>query len=410
MSVRPDRNDGVTFVGRWPLQFSTAAPYIEELLTRAVPVHFVVSRPVADLFGHILQRGRSVMSLEDMEDKHRAVRAVHGMTSRVSASLHEGVRRNSVRNATCKAVVSALLRNPLPTRKVVHVTKSNVPWLLCARDMQVYTIVGSWDHPAKFGATGYLSHLVFTWNSDLAADWQECQGDERFATSFPFVFDYLLAPTVQSARNSRAPGRHVLYPFTSSSSSDPQLFQEEMVFAAALIAECSRVGLPIFVKPKPNGVPGELDSLRGRGEVRIGTYFENNRKENILMTSGYNAARLSELTEARASVNIATTFAFDAALFGLPVVQMEMRAPRTLPMLTRLQAHLHTQRHVLKDRSANNLIDDETPLAEQLGAMVCDWESVECAARKHARQLYDWIAPSQSMADNIRNVANAILT
>lgn len=401
--------EGVTFVGRWPLQFSTAAPYIEELLRREVPVHFAVSQPVARLFHPILQRGRSVVSLEELEHRHGAARLAHAAISRMSGVVNRAEARNRKRNAACKLGVSALLRNPLPTRKVVHVTKSNVPWLLCARDVQVYTVAGSWDHPAKFGATGYRSNLVFTWNRDLAADWQACQGDEHFGISYPFVFDYLLDPEVLGARSRRPLGLHVLYPFTSSSASDPQLFREEMLFASALIGACSRRGMPVFVKPKPNGVPGELDALGGAGKVSIGGYFENNRKENILLTAEYNAARLSELSKARVSVNIATTFAFDASLFGLPVVQMEIRAPEGLPMLTRLQAHLHTQRHILGVRSSNHVIDDNSPLSDQLHRIAADWDRVELEARKHAQRLYEWILPRQGMAENIRSVADAIV-
>ncbi|MCC7546822.1 MAG: hypothetical protein IT532_03565 [Burkholderiales bacterium] len=401
--------EGVTFVGRWPLQFSTAAPYIEELLSREVPVHFVVSQPVARLFHQILRRGRSIISLEELEGRHRAARLAHAAISRISAVVNRGEARNRKRNAACKLGVSAVLRNPLPTRKVVHVTKSNVPWLLCARDVQVYTVAGSWDHPAKFGATGYQSHLVFTWNGDLADDWRACQGDEHFGISYPFVFDYLLDPEVLCTRAGRPLGHHVLYPFTSSSASDPQLFREEMLFASALIGACSRIGLPVFVKPKPNGVPGELDPLGRAGEVSIGAYFENNRKENILLTAEYNAARIAELSKARISVNIATTFAFDAALFGLPVAQMEIRAPEALPMLTRLQAHLHTQRHVLGVRRSNHVIDDDSPLTDQLHRITADWDRVEVSAREHSQRLYEWILPGQGMAENIRSVADAIL-
>ncbi len=405
------RNDanGVTFVGRWPLQFSTAAPYIEELLRRDVPVHFVVSKPVADLFHHILSRGRSILSLEQLECRQRTARAVHVAVSRASVALQDGVARNRTRNTACKRAVSLMLRNPLPTRKVVHVTKSNVPWLLCARGAEIYTIVGSWDHPAKFGATGYRSDLVFTWNSELAADWRMCQGDERFAASYPFVFDYLLNAEVLEARADRELGAYLLYPFTSSSSSDPRFFQEEMLFASALIGACSNFGLPVFVKPKPNGMPGELDYLKRFGKVRIGTYFENNRKENILLTAGYNSARLAELAGARASVNIATTFAFDAALFGLPVVQMEFKAPRTLPVLTNVQRQLHTQRHILRPGRSNHVVDDGSSLTDQMNDLISRWDDVERAGREHAARLYEWILPRQTMEENIRSVADAIL-
>jgi len=404
-----DKQDGVTFVGRWPLQFATAVPYISELLERGVPVYFVVSKPVADIFAPVIQRGAGVQSLEALEKQHRLPRLVHSLCSRLAGLAARGPRQNRARNALCAKVVSKCLDNPLPTAKVVHVTKSNVPWLLCANGVRVYTMIGSWDHPAKFGATGYKSDMVFIWNEDLAEDWREFQGDKHFARSFPFAFDYLLNRPVGDRQVKAGNRCQILFPFTSSSSSHPAVFREELAVAGAFIGACTKYGLNVFVKPKPNGVPGELHVLEQYGNVRIGQYYENNKKENILLTPEYNAIRMEELSLAGSVLNIATTFAFDAALYGLPVIQLEFMAPQQFPEITRIQHHVHTQRHILEVKPLVHRMTDRRPLEEQFDTLLSQWSEVESIAIRHGQRLRQWMTPKQTAPDNIRDVVDIIL-
>lgn len=399
--------DGICFLGRWPHQVTSAIPYIEEIMNRGIPVHFVVSTHVVQMFPRLINRGTSIISLEDLDIRYRLIRRIHELLSKMCKVISKWTTTNKIENIICANVIGLIFKNPLPSNILFHVTKSHAPWLLCARGLKVSTFIGSWDHPFKFSAAGHRSAQVFCWNNDLAIDWSHNQESTIFRISYPFIFDYVMNGyrEFHVMRKVKYKRTVVMYPFTMTSKS-AQSFSEELVLVNAIISALRRKDIKVVLKPKPEEIAGSLKCIISDDIVSVANYFDAGSKEKMVLTQEYNLNRLRELANITFIINVATTFALDVALLDIPVVQLRFNAPMRFPALTKLQRARHTMSYVLHNHENMIEIDDKTDLVELIYNMIDDYEKMKHIAEKHSANLKSWIFPIYSRPENIKNTVD----
>ena len=408
----------VTIVGNWPLQFSQCIPYIHELVRRKIDIHFCVTKYIMDVFPDVMALGESITDLDQMRNETQLAHRVYQITERFINALTSSwvlrhfvkARQNRISNTALSIVGRIVLGNPFPARKVLHVTKTRVPHLLCARKIQVYTFVGSWDHPQKIAAAGHRSDLVFVWNEGLSDDWKYFQGDSNIDCCFPIPFSYLLTSGGEKRKNTNKSNiKKVMYGMTTQSKHPGKLFYEECEVVQALASACDSVGLKLFVKPKPNGAIGELDHLLQYDNVEIGSYHVQSEKDNLILTEEYNQQRLRELAECDLVVNIATTFALDAALYGLPVAQLGFDTPELFPSIFAVQQNHHTKRHLLCNDDEVFNVSENTPFIEQLMEIFSETNQLYKKSTEFSLRLRKWMMPNESLEASVRRVVDRIL-
>ncbi|MDA7908786.1 hypothetical protein N9A99_02570, partial [Akkermansiaceae bacterium] len=150
-------------------------------------------------------------------------------------------------------ILKLITPNVLPCSRVLVVTMFGAPHLLCARGLEVFTLVESWDHAFKW-PMGFCSKAVFCWNKSLSEDWKAFQGDSRREVFYPLKLRYLLEKprSVQAKKSSL-----LLYPMsTSSVSLLGNAFEEELKIATVVCKAAEAAKWRVILKPKPNGRPG----------------------------------------------------------------------------------------------------------------------------------------------------------
>jgi len=246
-------------------------------------------------------------------------------------------------NKRISRILRLFVRNAFRTKRVLAVTHLTVPHLLCSKDLDVTTLVESWDHPGKF-PNGYVSRKVFIWNEALASDWRNFQGDSEVEVGYPLKLAYALEASVKKSKIQFWENRRILYPATFSSYSHPSFFREELRLLDLLCSAAASNNVRIYIKPKPNGPLGDFECLKGRQKnIEVGDDGGATGPTSYFLDEIYNKKRLTLMRKCDAVVNLGTTFGLDAAAFGLPVFQLFIKDQFMYPYLTSAYLPYHLQ-------------------------------------------------------------------
>lgn len=409
----------ISIVSSWPLQFTQAIPYIHELNKRGIKLHFFVSKHIMQHFPEVIATGVKVIELESLIKNNRIAYFTHSILKKVLLNVFRALfawlwisRHPEVFvNPILSRVGWFLFKNPFPTRKIFHVTKARVPYLFCARGVKVYTLVGSWDHHWKIDAAGHKSDCVFVWNNDLAEDWTNNQGDKNVFFCFPLPFRYLInekPPQILRTLDSLKP-LTVLYPMTSASENSHGWFEEECKVVEDLAIACQKSKIMLLVKPKPYEKQEALNFLASFDNVEIGAYNTNSSKEELILTEEYNNVRRAELSKCDIVFNIGTTFVLEAALYGLPIVQLKICDCSILTKLCELQRTQHIRKYLLSQKSHVFEIDESSCLANQFLKIFTNVDVLKDKSNAFSKDLANWIYPNSAFESSIEDVVSTIL-
>lgn len=425
----------ISFLIPTPICLHTAIPYIEELRRRDISVHFIVDSRVRSVAGDVFRDAKSVIDIDEVSGKHRIIKALHNFLrliftsseysqyyprwlkqrfenkNRIATSiiklfikLFPNWRSEEI-NARLHRLIGKFLANPFPTSNLIYITTSGQSQLLCARGLHVFTIMESWDHPGK-APIGHSSDKVFVWNKSLQEDWSEFQGDKNIGISYPVKLAYAIeANNLPQDRLLGTSLDKILYPATCGSTSDQCMFDEELKLIGELCEITRNTGKTLLIKPKPNDKPGALDQFRKYKHVEIGQYQKNEGGANYSLSSSYNEVRLAELSESGLVINLSTTFALDAAAYGLPVVQLQLKCPDQYPYLSAMANFTHLDRHFYGNQENIFTIEDTMRVGEQL-AFLKEPSKYLKVAETFSLQLRKWIAPELSLEQSVAKIIN----
>ncbi|MEM6517806.1 MAG: hypothetical protein AAF722_00580 [Cyanobacteria bacterium P01_C01_bin.70] len=437
--------DEITFVISSLIGLHTATPYIDELKRRNIKIYFIVPAGLEN--ESVLQGAGNIIIIDRLFTLNKVIVLLYNL-SRLAftrgdfSSVYQYwlqqhfAARSKLISFFGKALVDffpkwnsnqvnqnllsffrLFIENKIPTERVVNVTFASKPYLFCADDLQVYTIVESWDHPGKV-PVGYPSKKVFVWNQDLQADWREFQGDQHVEIAYPVKLDYVIraykSQQFKQLNQSYSPGfqenlrKNYMYSSTFGSNSVSVFFEEEKIFIHQVCKATENTDIRLLIKPKPNSRSGELDEFLAYPHVEIAGYQKSQGAGNYTLGKDYNEARLKELGESDLVINLGTTFALDAAAFGLPVLQLYVDVPSKFPYLSTISKYPHLARHLYCYEDCIFKISDGSDLAEQFKFLSSPADHMD-KAKQFSKHLRQWIMPEMTLSEAVENVVDSIL-
>lgn len=288
-----------------------------------------------------------------------------------------------------------------PNNKIVTTSLFNNHCLLANKKLNIFLYVESWDHIYKF-PFGFCPKKVFTWNKSLAKDWHSYQGGEEIIPSIPIKFNYL-----SNKKTNKIPNDIFIYPFSSCSKSTNDLYLEELKFVHKLCNFFSKEkNKKLLLKPKPNAEKNEIDYFLSYKNVEIGNY--NYNKKNTIyydISKRYNQKRVSEMKSAKAVINVATTYMFDASSIGLPIYQLQLNFSN----FSRLN---NVGTHIKNILNKNNLyifnLYDFDDIEEHFKAIFNSKKNYSKAI-KFSTNLRNWLYDGKSYNHHIENFYQEVL-
>jgi len=307
-------------------------------------------------------------------------------------------------NQALQGVIRPLIRNHFPTKKLLTISRSSLPHLLCARGLEVTTVLESWDHPVKW-PVGHLSHSVLTWNEDLASDWRRYQGDRNVYAVYPLKMRYWLERNL-SARPLGKRRTAVYAVGTSSMSYVNSIHRYELMVIDAVAQATLQAGWDLLIKPKPNGKGGDFDDFATRyRHISLGVYSDVETPTDYYLDDEYNRQRELELSKGDLLINSITTFAFDAALGGLPCLQLDLRRCLEYRGVAEGQANHHLERYLLSDPHLC-LVAEPGCLIDQLANYL---RHPDNRAEQLRDRLRAWLQPNQSLNRSVDKIVDHLL-
>ncbi|MBN2964203.1 hypothetical protein JWV37_05385 [Sulfurospirillum sp. T05] len=396
----------ITFMGRYPLQFASLVPYIEECLRRNYKIYFCVSKSVLSAFPDLISKGETIF-LEEIEKKHYIAIKTHSFLNRTCNFLFsKGACKGLL--FLYKTIFSFLVKNPLKSKKIVYVTKIHLSWLLVHKELDVYTFIGSWDHPSLDKASGHKSKFVFGWNETLLCDWKRFNHDVNYGISFPMPFRYIFESRKKPLKKDNV--FIVMYAFTFSETAPRGLFKEECEFVTLLCTALKEMGLKLLIKPKPNQKPEMFNLFRCYDNVEICSFNTHGEKENLLLAESYNETRIKEMLMADLVINLGTTFAIDAALFGLPVMQIKINSQNKFSTLAKqLNNAYHINHYLLYDRKKYYLISDGEEAKKEIYDCFSNKEHLLEVCNSFSQDIRSLFYPAESLGENVKKVVDKIV-
>lgn len=215
--------------------------------------------------------------------------------------------------------------NPFPTKHVIVGSLNASAELLCSKGIKVITVMESWDHAVK-EPNGYKSDIFLGWNENLCDDWKRVQGDSDCIIFHPLKLRYGHEKFFWSAPKNKK--KRLLYPAASTSKfSIGILVNIEKKIIEELIVFTANLGWELIIKPRPNGLYGEFDEYKKNDNVVIGDVSHSQivNPANYFYTDSDNYDRFNILENVDMVINAFTTYGLDAAVAGLPVLQLDLR-------------------------------------------------------------------------------------
>lgn len=254
------------------------------------------------------------------------------------------IRGDKVNFIICK-LLGPFIPNVFPTQNILIITQFDSPLaaLLTNKNQFRVTLIESWDHAAK-SPMGYTSDNVFLWNNKLKENWLEYQGDSKLHTCFPYKLGYAI--NHQRTKESQATLKYWMYAATFSEHSN-QFFIEELLFLERICKTAESQHRQVYIKPKPNSDAIHFQHLEQQfTNVIIGRGQNSKTPNSYFLDERYNKTRIQELEKTKLVINIGTTFALDAAAFGIPVFQFILLDKEKYPNIYKIRNYPHLKEHI----------------------------------------------------------------
>ena len=282
---------------------------------------------------------------------------------------------------------------------------------MTSRGIKTITILESWDQPSKY-PRGYWPQRVFVWNKKLQNDWREYQGSGNVSIGYPTKLHYVVNNNHKTNDNHRRVPPTIMYPATFCLNEthllneSTILHEEECLLIQALARITQKLDVNLIIKPKPDGTQGEYEkALYGFSHVKVGAYQNYKAKADYFLSETYNSQRIIELQSADMIVNFGTTFAIDAALFGLPILQLEPLKEGNFPGLAKAKLGFHLQKYILKNKSMVHGIldykDIETAIIRGLDEYIEGPFTGKGSIWKMRDELHSFVKPEKTLDEAI---------
>lgn len=308
-------------------------------------------------------------------------------------------------NKFIDSLCSVYTRNVFESSIVITTSPGHPRHLLVDRCSFRIIIQESWDHCAKL-PLGFFPDVVYCWNQDLARDWKYYQGAHVIKSLFPFKLRW----AIDSEYSWTKPGSNTIM-YVSSFSGQAyvdSMFALELKLIHWILSVFSQ-GLPhlrLYIKPKPNGRMGDFDQIAQEFDnVVIGEYSSATSSTDYILDSEYNSSRMNELLKVDAVICLATTFALDAALHGVPVVMIDPRQCIELGDLANFCDNFHLRQYLYSLPSAYSL---SKTLDESTISFVQRFECPYSSASDFSSSVQDWLAPSMSYENAVHQITSKI--
>lgn len=413
------------------IQFHTAQFYIEQFQKKEVAIDLYTYKFIYKDFLQRDWKKINVYFIEDLGVKFKIVKWIHFLlllffTSRefspmydrwVSQRLKKNIiafnffkifniffpkKHKNLVNKNLKEAIARINLNLFKTKTVLNFTTNDQPHLLCQKYLNVITIVESWDHPYKF-PIGYVSDKVYVWNEALKMDWQAYQGDFKIEFGYQAKFDYLIG--IHKNKDETKKLNNFMYPFSTSSHSDILLYNDEFRFVEQLARVLSIKGKTLFIKPKPSTPFGELDYFQKFPGIKILSYQKSIDGANYSLSESYNKNRIKEMNKVDIILSRGTTFVFDAAIYGKPVVLFNFKT-EYFPALSKLNDFPHLSRHLFSKEENIITIHNRSSIKSQIENLL-DLDIIELG-NSFSKYLNSWIQIDSSL-NNIVFCSNKIM-
>lgn len=314
-------------------------------------------------------------------------------------------------NAFLHKVVGIGLHNPFPTNKILVGSLNASAELLCARGQQVYTVMESWDHPVKT-PNGYSSHRVYAWNQSLAEDWQATQGDHICVPFYPLKLRYAIHEIREKGLWQKSQGQRkrplCVYAVTSTRKFSYALAVEIENQIINDLCEATKIaGWDLLIKPRPNGMTGEFDEfVKQHNHVKVGSIKTDKISipANYYLDDEYNQLRFKELLDASLVINAFTTFGLDAAVAGIPVLQLDLRKASGYENSNLLFNNHHIKKYLLDVPSTFVVVEEN--FREKIIEFLKSPNSVPEVYRDN---LCNWLIPKESMDEALKKLVDDVL-
>ena len=424
----------IAFVISSQIALHTAVPYIKELQRRNIKINFICSIDALKEVERLSQNGDIIELISDYTMKNGLAKRLHQLsllliTPNNYSTLYDRwlSQRFSKKNILFRTVSLYIIRNfpktsrarlnlylsyitnyfiikTIKPKKVINITLTTIPFILADTNKKVYSILESWDHPSKY-PMGFMSNKVFLWNDSLAEEWRYYQNDSLIYPAYPMKLAYAISKRIKHSSCIRT----VMYPFsTSSESPHVALYHEEVAFVRRLCIVLERMGIDLLIKPKPNTKHGELDFFLKYPSVTLCAYQVSGGGSSYDLNDTYNKTRLRDLDKCDLVITRGTTFAFDAAANGIPVLQLTFDTPTKFPNLAKLAAYPHIAKHLLKHSHLLAHVHDQGDMDDQLYKIFNDPKLIE-RSNLFRDYLRNWLIPKKPKEKMIADVINEIL-
>lgn len=314
-------------------------------------------------------------------------------------------------NTFLKAIAGIGLGNPFPTPKIVVGSLNASAELLCGAAQKIYTIMESWDHPVKW-PNGYVSTRVYAWNQSLGEDWEATQSDKSWIPTYPLKLRYAIESIFLKKKWEKRHGKRPK-PLCAYAVASTRRFSVKLIcdledrIINDLCKATEKAGWDLFIKPRPNGLFGEFDKfVKEHAHVSVGSIVndEVDVAANYYLDDTYNMRRFDELLDASMVINAFTTFGLDAAVAGIPVLQLDLRQACGYEDSCLIYNNHHIRKYLLRGPAIFMV------KGEVFRECITDFlKNPSNMAEQYSNRLRNWLIPNTPLDDILDEVIDDIL-
>lgn len=215
--------------------------------------------------------------------------------------------------------------------KIHLCTKLSNTILFVGYSEKLVTYQESWDHPQK-GPYFFVSSKHFCW-PNLMQTTKRHQPDIGEIVQLEEIYKFTYTGKVSNELPGggtenfieKHQGEYLLYPVCTSSTYH-NVNKSELRFLEILITLCKEENLPLFIRPYPLAPRKDLLAINTDSDLIFIDSRSTFKDGHEVFNANAINNKLYQIKNARAVVNIGTTFVFDAAALNRPVVQLRLGA------------------------------------------------------------------------------------
>lgn len=290
------------------------------------------------------------------------------------------------------------------SNEVLLVTRVNNTSILNNKNIKVYTLMESWDHPIK--SPFYIeSEVTYSWNKELSTDIKDIQNNSNeYKEIFPLKFRYLQQvkslsnnppKEIQNEIDFITNNNYVLYICTYSSYSRSDLFDNELKLISKIKEEVDRAGKHLYIKPHPHYSVNDFNSLPQSQNLRIGIGATNNGA-NYIFTDDDQYYKIQLLKNAERVINVGTTLVLEASMLNTNVYQL-LISEENYGGFARACGNYHIKKYLNNNEEVINLSEGNE--LEKIASIVNEPQG----SNSYASKLNDWLCQ-----ENINETINEI--